>query len=78
MNTTVGQASALPRLTGFRHIIDDGDCQDHGFFLFKQPAGTLRSVCNCGVKPLDVPNQDLLRVLDGVTAAQQTLLASVK
>jgi hypothetical protein len=78
MNTTVGQAAALPRLAGFRHIIDDGDCPDHGFYLPKQQAGTFRSVCNCGVELVDVSSKDLQSVLNGVSANQQALLASVK
>ena len=65
-------------LSGYRHIVDDGDCQDHGFFLPKQQAGTFRSVCNCGVKVVNVTNQDLLDVLGGVSATQQAMLASVK
>ena len=77
MNTTVGQAAALPRLAGFRHIIDDGDCQDHGYFLPKQNAGKFRSVCNCGVEVVDVSDKDLLDRLNSTSADQQVLLTSV-
>jgi hypothetical protein len=78
MGTTSKQTAKLPKLAGFLHIVDDGDCQDHGYFLPKQQAGTFRSVCNCGVKYVDVASKDLLGVLGVVSAAQQSLLASVK
>ena len=78
-DTTVVQASAaLPKFDGFRHIVDDGDCQDHGYFLPKQQAGTFRSVCNCGVELVDVPHKDLLGILDNLSTEQQATLASVK
>ena len=78
MDTNIGQVAALPKVAGFRHIIDDGDCRDHGFYLPKQQAGTLKKVCNCGVELVDVTHQDLLGVLAGVSAVQQSLLASIK
>jgi hypothetical protein len=78
MNATKGQAPSLPRFDGFHHILDDGDCLDHGYFLPKQHAKSFRSVCNCGVEIVEVSKQDLLAALDGVSNNQQTLLASVK
>ena len=67
---------ALPKFNGFRHIIDDGDCQDHGYFLPKQQhAKTFRSVCNCGVEVAEVSNDDLLGILDAVSSAQRAILA---
>lgn len=78
MDIITGQAAALPRFDGFRHIIDDGDCLDHGYFLPKQQVGTFRSVCNCGVELVDVSAKDLQAVLDGVSANQLAQLASVK
>lgn len=78
MDTTMRQAAALPKFDGFRHIVDDGDCQDHGYFLPKQNAGKFRSVCNCGVEVVDVSDKDLLDRLNSTSADQQALLASVK
>ena len=78
MDTQATPPAALPRFNGFRHIIDDGDCQDHGYFLPKQHAKTFRSVVNCGVEFVEVPDQDLLAMLDGASAAQKSLLSYVK
>ena len=36
-NSPTRGGSDLPRFTGYKHIIYDGDCVDHGYFIPKQP-----------------------------------------
>jgi hypothetical protein len=78
MDANTNPSVALPRYNGFRHIIDDGDCQDHGYHLPKLRAKSLKIVCNCGVEYAEMSDKDLLAVLDGASTAQQKILARLK
>jgi hypothetical protein len=71
-------AHAPKMFDGYSHIIDDGDCNDHGYILPKQTAGNLKRVVNCGVVGVEVPPQDLRDILLKLSARQQDLLASIK
>ena len=71
-------ATAPPLLAGFSHIIDDGDCNRHGFFLPKQTAVGLKSVCNSGVGMVDVPVSDLRSALVTLSANQKRRLAAIQ
>jgi hypothetical protein len=60
-------------LAGYKHIIDDGDCDDHGYFIPKQPC-----VGKCpsegGVEFVDVPNEELLKILEASSEHQRQQL----
>ena len=65
-------------VAGFSHILNDGDCNGHGYFLPKQAAGSLKSICNSGIGLVDVPVKDLLGALSTLSANQKRRLAAMK
>jgi hypothetical protein len=80
MKTTSGQmASTSCTVTGNSHIVDDGDCADHGYFLPKQDtAGKLKSVGNSGVGYVDVPIKTLRAALATLSDMQRKRLAEMQ
>lgn len=67
------------RLEGFKHIVDDGDCTEHGYFLPKQPVRGAGLPSEGGVAAVDVPQEELvtaLRELSTVNAARVAALKS--
>ena len=79
MNNNAIQAATAPKMVaGYNHILDDGDCDSHGYFLSKQAAVDLKSVCNCGVEIVEVPVKSLRDALNTLSANQKQRLASMK
>jgi len=66
------------KMADFNHIIDDGDCQDHGYVLPKHNAKNFKSVCNCGIAIVSVSAEQLHKVLVDLSNHQQRLLASIQ
>lgn len=69
-------AEAAKLLSGYNHIVDDGEVSGHGFFLPKQDAEGRKSIGNCGVNvDADVPNEELDQVLIELGRRQKDRLA---
>ena len=62
-------------LAGYNHIIDDGDCTDHGFFIPRWPVQD-RQIRDTGleVSYVDVPREVLQGVLNEASANQSRQL----
>jgi hypothetical protein len=66
-------------VSGISHIVNDGDCTDHGYFLPKQDtAGKLKSVGNSGVGWVDVPVKTLRAALSALSEMQRKRLAEMQ
>jgi len=77
MKNPIGKTAAAPVMyNGYHHIVDDGDCDSHGYFLQKQNAGKLKPVCNSGVNYVDVPRGVLRKALIALSANQKKRLVA--
>jgi len=73
-NAAIPATSPLP-MSGHGYILDDGTVDGHGYFLPKQAAGGLKSVCNSGVQVDDVPLHTLRGALSLLSACQKERLS---
>ena len=62
----------MKTLAGFKHIIDDGDCTDHGYFIPEPSGKPARSEGGTGF--VDVPQAVLLDTLAQLSADQTARL----
>jgi hypothetical protein len=62
----------MKTLAGFKHIIDDGDCTDHGYFIPKPTGKAARS--EGGTSFVDVPQSELLAALAQLSDQQTARL----
>ena len=67
----------VEKAPAYQFITDDGKCGDHGYFLPKQKAAPLKSVCNSGISSVaDISVQDLCAALVQLSKAQAERLSS--